>query len=83
MTAGYNLDKKSTDGEAPMHMSVDMELNDIVTALLEKGANGQIQNNAGKTHMQIAVEKGNLNIIRQLTDADYDDRTAYYDEELN
>lgn len=73
---GANVNIRDQSGSTPLHVAVDLESDsawqseetpktDLTSLLLELGADPRIENNAGKTALDVANEYGN-EVVRSL-----------------
>ena len=64
---GADMDQRDgNNGYTPLHWAVIYGHNLVVEHLLEKGARTDIDSNDGKTPLELAYEKKNVDIIRKL-----------------
>ncbi|MBN1620743.1 ankyrin repeat domain-containing protein [candidate division WOR-3 bacterium] len=75
---GADVNGKAEDGRTPLLSALEGQDEELVELLLSKGAVfDYYDNKSGLTPIQIAVENGNVNIIRSLIDAGADNSSLY------
>jgi len=61
-----NLNSQNEDGDSWLHMAVKEDKPELVRGLVAEGIDKDLENNDGKTALQIAEEKGLSDIIELL-----------------
>jgi ankyrin repeat protein len=60
------VNAKKNDGWTPLHHAIQFERENIVSILLENGADPTITNKDGKTPLQIAQDHNNQNCVAAI-----------------
>ena len=60
---GANINQKSLNGLTPLHITVITANANMVNLLLSKGADPGIKNDEGKSALDMAISKGNKEIL--------------------
>lgn len=64
--AGANIDQPAQDGYTPLIMATMSEHNDVVQFLVGKGAHTDLCFNGGSDATTIAVQRGNIELVKSL-----------------
>lgn len=61
-----NIHEKDHSSNLPLHIAIDKQCLPLVQWLIEQGADVNAKNRSNKTSLEMAIEKGNLEIINAL-----------------